>query len=90
MCLLVFGHAGSSLLHVGFLQLQRVGLLFVAVCRPLVVASLVAEHRMQAHGLQARGLWELPRWANELWRVGIVAPQHVASRDGTRVHCIGR
>ena len=66
------------------------GLLFVAVCRPLVTDSLVAEHRTQARGLQARGLRELPRWAHELWRVGIVAPQHVAPRDGTRVHCIGR
>ena len=37
----------------------------VAVCRLLVVASLVAEHRLYAHGLQL------------LWHVGLVALWHV-------------
>ena len=61
----------SLLLHRGSVQLWREGLLFIAVCRLLtVVASLVAEHRLQllgfwqlqhvdsaavAHGLQSMG-----------------------------------
>ena len=55
---LIFGCFGSSLLHAGFLQLLRGGLLFVAVHRLLIaVASLVAEHGLQAHGLQQ--LWHM-------------------------------
>ena len=44
--LFVFECTGSSLLCAGFfLQLQRAGLLFVAVCGLLIaVASLVVEH----------------------------------------------
>ena len=42
------------------------GLLFIAMCRLLiVVASLVAEHGLQACGLQ------------QLWHTGLVAPRHV-------------
>ena len=43
---IVFGCIGSSLLHVGFLQLWRAGaMLFVAVCGlPIAVATFVAEH----------------------------------------------
>ena len=46
------------------------GPLFIAVCRPLtVVASLVAEHRLQMHRLSncgsraqlLHGMWDLPR-----------------------------
>ena len=46
------------------------GPLFIAVCRPLtVVASLVAEHRLQTRRLSSygsrvqflRGMWDLPR-----------------------------
>ena len=46
-----------------------------------VVASLVAEHRL------------LGMLAQELWRMGLVALQHVdssSSRDQTCVTCIGR
>ena len=44
---IVFDCDGSSLLHTGFLSLQRWRLLFDVVCRLLiVVASLVAEHRL--------------------------------------------
>ena len=57
-----------------FPSLQRVGLLFVAVYRRLiaVVASLVAEHRLQVSGLQ---------W---LWCRGLVAPRHMES-SGLRI-----
>ena len=58
------------------------GLLFVAVHGLLtVVASLVAEHGLQARGLQ------------QLWLAGLVAPWHVGSsqtRARTHVPCIGR
>ena len=46
------------------------GPLFIAVCRPLtIVASLVAEHKLQTHRLSScgswaqllRGMWDLPR-----------------------------
>ena len=41
-----YGCTGSPLLHIRFLQLQQVGLLFVPVHRLLLfaVASFVAEH----------------------------------------------
>ena len=70
------------------------GLLFVVVSRLLiVVASLVAEHGLQARGLQQ--LWHAGSraQAQQLWRTGLVAPRHVGSsqtRARTRVPCIGR
>ena len=58
------------------------GPLFIAVRGPLtVVASLVAEHRLQTRRL------------SKLWLTGLVAPRHVGSsqtRARTRVPCIGR
>ena len=66
----------------------------VAVCRLLTaVASLVAERRLQVHGLQQLWLPGSRAQAQQLWCVGLVAPQHVGSsrtRDRTRVFCIGR
>ena len=57
---LFFGCIGSFLLRVGF-SCGEWGLLFIVVCGLLiVVASLVAEHRLQACGLQ------------QLWHVGSV------------------
>ena len=56
------------------------GLLFVAVRRLLiVVASLVAEHGLQAHGLQQ--LWHTGSraQAQQLWLAGLVALRHVGS-----------
>ena len=52
---IVFDCDGSSLLHIGFLSLQRWGLLFDVVCRLLIaVASLVAEHRLQYYNAWAQ------------------------------------
>ena len=59
----------------------------------IVVASLVAEHGLQAHGLQqlrAQQLWLTGSraQAQQLWRTGLVAPRHVGSswaRDQTRI-----
>ena len=45
--LFIFGYAGSSLLCEAFFSCDEQGLLFVLVCGLLiVVASLVAEHRL--------------------------------------------
>ena len=71
------------------------GLLFIAVRRLLIaVASLVAEHRLQARGLQqlqhtgfnscstqAQQLWLTGSrvQAQQLWHMGLVAPRHVGS-----------
>ena len=58
------------------------GLLFVAAHQLLIaVPSLIAEHGLQAHSLQ------------QLWYMGLVAPQHVGSswtRARSCVPCIGR
>ena len=57
----MFGCVGSSLLHAGFLQLWRVGATLPCGAQILIaVASLVAEHGLQAHRLQ------------QLWHVGSV------------------
>ena len=70
------------------------GLLFVAVCGLLIaVASLVAEHRLQACRLQELWLVGSRAQAQQLWFMGLVAPWHVGSsqtRAQTRVSCIGR
>ena len=70
------------------------GLLFVAVRRLLIaVASLVAEHRLQARGLQQLWLAGSRAQAQQLWRTGLGTPRHVGSsrtRARTRVPCIGR
>ena len=70
------------------------GLLFVAVHGLLIaVASLVAEHGLQARKLQQ--LWHAGSraQAQQLWHTGLVAPWHVESsqtRAQTCVSCIGR
>ena len=70
------------------------GLLLVAVRGPpTAVASPVAEHRLQAHGLQQSWLMGSRAQAQQPWRMGLFAPQHVGSsrtRARTRVPCIGR
>ena len=76
------------------------GLLFVAVHGLIMVASLVAELRLQVCGLQwswrvssvvvAHGLRAQAQW---LWRTGLVAQWHVGSsrtRARTHVPCTGR
>ena len=76
-------------LHLVFAAVRRLfsscgkqGLLFLAVRRLLIiVASLVAEHSLQGVRHQ------------QLWQMGLVAPQHVESsptRDRTCVLCVGR
>ena len=56
----IFGCAGSSLLHAGFLSLQRAGLLstcgaFVSPYGGFSVASLAMEQRLRSGNLQALG-----------------------------------
>ena len=63
LLLLLFCCAASSLLCVGFLQLWKVGLLFIMVHWFLtVVSSLVTEPRLQVQRLR------------ELWHTGLFAP----------------
>ena len=60
--LFIFVCIGSSLLHAGFLQLQRVGATLRCGAGVLiVVASLVAEHGLQACGLSSCGSRSLER-----------------------------
>ena len=70
------------------------GYFFLAVHGLLIgMASLIAEHRQQAHGLQQLQLTGSRAWAQQLWGMGLAAPQHVGSsrtRDQTYVHCVGR
>ena len=93
--ILFFGCFGSLLLRVGFLQCKQ-GLLFVVLCRLLiVVAFLRCGAWAQAHGLQQLQLWLAGSraQAQQLWRTGLVAPQLVGSsrtRARTCVPCIGR
>ena len=70
------------------------GLLFVVVGGLLIaVASLVAEHGLQAHRLQQLWLAGSRAQAQQLWCAGLVAPRHVGSsriRARTHVPYIGR
>ena len=84
--LFIFGCAGSLLLLRLFSSCSEWGFL-------IAVASLVAEHRLQAHRLQQLRLMGSRDWAQQLRVRGLVAPWHVGSswtRDGTHVPCIGR
>ena len=98
----IFGCVGSSLLHAGFLQLQGAGATLrcsvrashcggFSCCgaRPLdTQASVVV-----ACGLQQLWLSDSRARAQQLWRTGLVAPQHVGSsqtRARNCVLCIGR
>ena len=55
-----FGCVGSSLLHMGFLQLRRAGATLLQCAGFSSRWLLVAEHRLQVHGLQ------------QLWCVGSI------------------
>ena len=70
------------------------GLLFVAVRRFLIaVASLVAEHGLQARGLLQLWLTGSRAQAQQLWCTSLVAPRHAGSsrtRARTHVPYIGR
>ena len=89
-----FGCVGSSLLLMGFLQLWRAGATlhcgaWVSHCGGLSCCGA------WALGTRAQQLWlEGSRaQAQQLWRKGLVAPQHVGSsqtRARTCVPCIGR
>ena len=100
--LFIYGRIGSSLLHAGFLQLQRVGATLHCGARAShcggfsccgarslgAWASVVV-----AHGLQQLWLVGSRAQAQQLWRTGLVAPRHVGSsrtRARTHVPCIGR
>ena len=91
--LFIFGCVGSSLLRTGFLQLRCVGF---SLRWLLLLWSTGSRHM----GFSSCGTWAQQLWlvgsraqAQQLWRTGLVAPQHVGSswaRARTRVPCIGR
>ena len=61
--LFIFGCAGSSLLHVGFLQLWRVG-----------SALHCSARASPCSGFFCCRAWTLDVWAQQLWHSGSVAP----------------
>ena len=96
-----FSCVGSSLLRVGFLQLQRTGATLHCGAR----ASHCGGFSCGAWASRCTGFSSCSTWAQQLWLagcraqaqqlqcMGLVALQHVGSfwtRDQTRVPCIGR
>ena len=83
---LFFGCDGSLLLHVGLLQLWRMGHIPCGSGLLTLVASLVVEHKhMEFSGC--------PICAEQLWHRGLFALQCVESfriKDETGVPCIAR
>ena len=100
--LFIFGCIGSSLLHVGFLQLRRAGATlpcgaWASHCGGVSLLCSTASRRtgFSSCGMQAQQLWLVGSraQAQQLWCTGLVAPQHVESsqtRARTHVPCIGR
>ena len=65
------------------------GLLFIVVRGLLIaVASLVAEHGLQAPGLQELWLTGSGVQAQQLWCKGLVAPRHVGSSRTRARTCV--
>ena len=78
----IFGCVGSSFLCEGFLQLWQAG-------APLHRGARASHCR----GLSRCGAQAPDAQAQQLWLMGLIAPQHVGSsqtRARTRVPCIGR
>ena len=99
--LFIFGCVGSSLLRAGFLQLQRAGAtlccsVWVSHCGGFSLRSMGSRCAgFSSCGTRVQLLWRAGSrvQAQQLWRTGLVAPQHVGSsrtRDRTHVPCIGR
>ena len=91
--LFIFGCTGSSLLHAGFLQLQRVGATLCCSAQ----ASCCGGFSCCGARAQARGLhqsWLVgSRAQTHQWCTSLAAPRHVGSsqnRARTHVPCIGR
>ena len=70
-----------------FSSCGKQGLFFVAVRGLLIaVASLVAEHGLQAHGLQQLWLSGSRAQAQQLWCTRLAAPRHVGSSQTRARH----
>ena len=72
--------------------LENAGSVVVVHGLLIAVASLVAEHRLQAHGLQQLWLGGSRAQAQQLWCMGLAVPRHVGSswtRAQTCVPCTG-
>ena len=102
MYLFIFGCVGSSLLHAGFLQLQRAGATlrcsaWASDCSGFSCCGTQALGHLgfSSCGTRAQQLWlkGSTAQAQQLWRTGLVSLWHVGSswtRDLTGVPCIGR
>ena len=93
--LFIFGCVGSSLLHVGFLQLRRAGATLCCGARAShcsgfssyraqalgARASVVVARGLSSCGSRAQQLWlaGFRAQAQQLWHTGLVAPWHVGS-----------
>ena len=87
--LFIFGCVVYSLLHAGFLQLCQVGVTLLR-CAGFSLRWLLL---LRSTGSRHTGFSSCGTQAQQLWRMGLVALQHVASswtRDRTRVPCMGR
>ena len=85
----IYGCVGSLSLHVGFLQLWRVG----ATLRCSAWASHRCAFLLWSTGSRHAGFSSCSTRAQQLWRTGLVALWHVGSswtRDRTCVPCIDR
>ena len=102
MYVCMYGCVGSSLLSVGFLQLQRAVVTLLLQCAGSSLRWLLLFWSMGSRraGFSSCGLWAQQLWlagsraqAQQLWHTGLVAPWHVGSsrtRAQTRVPCIDR
>ena len=83
-----FGCTGSLLLHGSFSSCGEQSLLSINSCVSFSLQwLLLLQSTALGHSLNSCGTW-----AQQLWAVGLVAPQYVGSfgtRDQTHVPCIG-
>ena len=88
--LFIFGCVGPSLLHEGFSLVAASGGYSSLQCMGFSLRWLLL---LQSTGPRCMGFSSCGTRAQQLWRTGLVAPQHVGSsrtRARTRVPCIGR
>lgn len=94
--LFILGCNGISLLNMGFLQSRQAGATLAAVCGLLIVmAPLVAKHRLYTHGLRQLQHSGFRSCGSRTLECGLSScvPQHAGSsrpRDRTHVPCTER
>ena len=86
----IFGCGGSSLLHAGFSLVVASGGSSSLRCAGFSLRWLLL---LRSPGFRLSGFSSCGTWAQQLWSMGLISPQHVGSfrtRAQTRVPCIGR